>query len=218
MDEHCNDPDLISGLKAGEQKYLIIFVDRFAKRLLSFVMGRGFSRSDAEEVVSDTIYKAIRHINEFEVDGNTKFFTWLAAIACNGAADLYRRKARSPESESIEERAARGIGDPEGSTRKSNVPDSGKKPLSQKILSKALRRLSPAVQRILMARTRGYQHKEIAEWLDKSEGAVKVAYHRGLEKLRAEYINLLEELEDEAEKKGLKTYLNIGYDNEKAAS
>lgn len=212
-----DDLDLIYGIKANDEKYLKLLVDRYAKPLRSILMKSGFSREDSLEIVNDTFYKAIRYIDSFDVEKFKKFSNWLFKIAQNTAIDKYRKDSKSPIKESLEEREEKGFQD----TAILFHPTSSNKSeiglLSKELLNKALENLSPIDCEILLNRAWGREHKVIARSLNKTENAVKVAYLRAKSKLKEEYIILLESIDD-SKQISLKAYLDIEKTHEKPAT
>ena len=212
-----DERELVYGLKENEESYQKTLVDRYAGLLLKIVMDRGLSREDGLEVVNDTFDKAIKNINGFDVNRNTKFSAWIVKIAIRTATDKYRQIEKSLIDQSIEERLDRGIQDTEDLWQDLDAPESQLGSLSKDLIKKALQRLSDTDQIILTERSFDQEHKQIATLLKKSDNAVKVAYHRALKSLRKEYINLLESLKNE-EATLLKTFLHIEDINEETAN
>lgn len=210
--------ELVYGLKANEESYQKLLVDRYAGFLLKIAMDRGLSREDGLEAVNDTFYKVIRNIDGFDLSRGTKFSAWIAKIAINTSRDKYKQIEDQHISQSIEDRADRGIQDTEALWQEPSIPDSELALLSQKILKQALESLSDTDQEILKGRACGYDHKEIAGWLHKTPNAVKVAYLRAKERLKQKYISLLEGLEDKKTATAIETFLDIEDVNEKTAN
>ena len=198
---------LVYGLKANEESYQKLLVDRYARFLLKIVIDRGLSREDGLEVVNDTFYKAVKNINSFDVDKGTKFSAWLARIAINTTIDKYREQEKSPIKQSIEERADKGIQDTERLWQSTGNHENEIELLSKDLIKEALKKLSDTDQKILMERAWGQEYKRIAILLNKNENAVKVAHHRALKKLKKEYVNLLESFEDKEKEAALRAYL-----------
>jgi len=201
-----DDHDLVNGLKANEPIYQKLLVDRYAKRLLAIVVSLGLSREDGREVVSDSLYKAVKNINQFDLTRGSKFTAWIVRIAINTARDKYKQLKDPPISQSTDERAERGLQDSEAGQ------------LSQKIMHQALECLSDTDQDILRCWACGFQHKEIAALLSKTPGAVKVAHHRAKERLKQKYISILESFEDKQTATAVKDFLGIEAVNEKTAN
>lgn len=108
-----DDHDLVNGLKANEPIYQKLLVDRYARRLLSIVVSLGLSREDGREVVSDSLYKVVKNINQFDLTRGSKFTAWIVRIAINTARDKYKQLKNPPISQSTDERAERELQDTE---------------------------------------------------------------------------------------------------------
>ncbi|CAB1064136.1 hypothetical protein D1BOALGB6SA_8927 [Olavius sp. associated proteobacterium Delta 1] len=213
-----DDHDLVNGLKANEPIYQKLLVDRYAKRLLAIVVSLGLSREDGREVVSDSLYKAVKNINQFDLTRGSKFTAWIVRIAINTARDKYKQLKDPPISQSTDERAERGLQDSEALWQDQQTSDSELGQLSQKIMHQALECLSDTDQDILRCWACGFQHKEIAALLSKTPGAVKVAHHRAKERLKQKYISILESFEDKQTATAVKDFLGIEAVNEKTAN
>lgn len=213
-----DDHDLVNGLKANEPIYQKLLVDRYAKRLLAIVVSLGLSREDGREVVSDSLYKAVKNINQFDLTRGSKFTAWIVRIAINTARDKYKQLKDPPISQSTDERAERGLQDSEALWQDQQTSDSELGQLSQKIMHQALECLSDTDQDILRCWACGFQHKEIAALLSNTPGAVKVAHHRAKERLKQKYISILESFEDKQTATAVKDFLGIEAVNEKTAN
>ena len=220
MADDCDDYQLIAGLQSNDPLSQRKLVDRFSNGLHKFIMKRGLSHDDAFDVLNNTFEKAIKNIHHFDLSSDTKFSSWLAIIAHRTALDKIRQLKRQPIVESTDERESDGKQDARSLWQEEKTPSSEIGLLSNQLLRKALEGLSHNDRKILIDRVvNGYEHKQIGAWLNKSEGAVKVAYHRALKKLREKYLDLIEELEDKDLSKKTRAFLRIeGTINEKAAN
>ncbi|MBU4000576.1 sigma-70 family RNA polymerase sigma factor [Patescibacteria group bacterium] len=213
-----NDHDLVNGLKANDTGYQKLLVDKYAGYLLPIVMRLGLCREDGLEVINDTFYKVVQNINQFDLTRGTKFSAWIAKIAIYTARDKYKQQKDPPISQSIDERAERGIQDTEKVWQEKQPAGTKIGQLSQKIMRQAMENLSNTDKDILRLRVCGFEHKEIAVLLDKTPDAVKVAYLRAKERLKQKYISILETFEDKHTATEIKAFLHIEDDNEKAAN
>ena len=213
-----NDHDLVAGLKANEPIYQKLLVDRYAGRLMSIVVSLGLSREDGQEVVSDSLYKAVKNINQFDLTRGSKFLAWIVRIAINTARDKYKQLKDPPISQSTDERAEGGLQDTETLWQDQQASGSELGQLSQKIMAQALKGLSDTDQDTLRCWACGFQHKEIAALLNKTPGAVKVAHLRAKERLKQKYISILESFEDKRTATAVKDFLGIEAVNEKTAN
>ena len=168
-----DDHELVVGLQANDPVFQKLLADKYGGRLLSIVISLGLSREDGVEVVNDTIYKIIKNIRVFDLKRGTKFTAWITQIAINTARDKHKQLKDPLISESIDEREGRGIQDTESLwQQQSHSSELGQ--LSQKILNQALESISETDQNIIRWCACGFKHKEIAVFINKTIGAVKV--------------------------------------------
>lgn len=213
-----DDHDLVNGLKANEPIYQKLLVDRYAGRLLAIVVSLGLSREDGREVVNDSLYKAVKNINQFDLTRGSKFTAWIVRIAINTARDKYKQLKDPPISQSTDERAERGLQDSEALWQEQQATGSELGQLAKKIMGQALESLNDTDQDILRCWACGFQHKEIAALMNKTPGAVKVAHHRAKERLKQKYISILESFENKRTATAIKDFLSIEAVNEKTAN
>ena len=204
-----DDYDFVNGLKANDPIYQKRLVDRYAERLLSIVISLGLSREDGVEVVNDTFEKTIKTITRFDLTRGTKFSAWIVKIAIYTARDKYKKLKDPPISQSIDQRAERGIQITEVVWQEEQPTGSELGQLSQKLLVQALANLSETDQDILRGCACGFKHKEIAALLSKTPNAVKVAHLRAKERLKQKYISILESVEDKRTATAVKAFLGI---------
>lgn len=130
---------------------------------------RAYGKWEAEDLVQESILAAFE---KFElVQDHKAMLGYLMKIASNKLADAHRKK--SPDKESAEEYLGKFI-DPEVAAdlvlmfdKINDMPEHMREAL-------------------LLFELQGYSMKEIAEMMDKSEGAVKVLVHRSREHLKHE--------------------------------
>lgn len=202
-----DDHDLIRGLKANDESYFSIFIERYAGFLIAAAKYQGLSYVDAKIAADEAIYKVIKNIQQFDTSKSKNLKAWIYKIAKRCALDILREKEKQFPFQSSEEQEEKGFQATEDICQGTDCPPSKQNLLATEILNKALHCLSPTDQIVLTEKSYGLTHKEIGEQLNKTEGAVKTAYHRALAKLKNQYINLLDSMEEEEIKLVLKTYL-----------
>ena len=212
------DQELVIGLKTNDQFCQRLLVDRYAGRLLSIVLKLGLSHQDAEEVINDSLYKIIQNINKFELTRGTKFSAWVARIAINTARDKIKQIKDPPVSQSVDERAERGIQDTKALWQKQAQSGSEVGKLTQKIMLQALECLSEIDQDILRCCACGFQQKEVAALLNKTPSAVKIGHSRAKKRLKQKYIDIVESFKDRRTGMAIKDFLGIEAANEKTAN
>lgn len=115
---------------------------------------------DCEEVMDDAFIKVFRHIEKY--DFNKPFNAWLRTIVVNTAIDFYRQSIRLAVSDHLEDHSYVSIEDHTLSC------------LSAEDILKAVQKLSPGYRAVfVMFAIDGFNHKEIAEALNITEGTSK---------------------------------------------
>jgi len=85
--EETSDEELLRRYSRGDARALGILFDRHAPRVKAFVMRMGPERAD--DLVQDVFLRVVRGAKEFQ--GQSRFSTWLFAIARNVCLDTARR-------------------------------------------------------------------------------------------------------------------------------
>ena len=166
MDRARQDPE------AFGQLYL-----RYVRSIYNYIFYRTGDPEEAEDLTSQVFLQALQHLSRFQ-DRGVPFAAWLFRIAHNLVANWHRDRHRRP-----------------------TVPlsENGHEPVSDRVevvlerqedrerLLAAMRRLPPERQQLLILKfVEGMSNAEIAQIMGRSEGAVRVLYHRTLEALRKE--------------------------------
>ncbi len=133
----------------------------------------GSSRSDAQDLVQETLLRALASFGAFQDTGAVR--AWLFTILRNAARNRWREAARHP-SEPLQADAP--AAEPPG-----EVPDW--RSFSAEDLEALLPQLSPAAREIVALRDlHGVPYKDIATALDCPVGTVMSRLHRGRSELR----------------------------------
>ena len=175
------DPDrermvaLVRLSQQGDAEAFGQLYDRYVDGVYRFCYHRVSSVSLAEDLTSETFFRALRGIGSFRWQGRD-FGAWLTTIARNLVTDHYKSSRNRLEtvSDELPERDDLGPG-PE---------DAVLTHLTNEALGQALRRL-PAEQRdcVVMRFLQGLSIAETAEVLVRSEGAVKQLQLRAVRNL-----------------------------------
>jgi RNA polymerase sigma-70 factor (ECF subfamily) len=92
---------------AGDQRAFDEFFHSSAPRLAAFAARRsGLDAASVEDVVQNTLVKAIRNLRSYR--GEAALFTWLTEICRHELADVYRKAARRPGHDSLDDPNAAG--------------------------------------------------------------------------------------------------------------
>ena len=158
------------GLVEAAQKDARLFAELYERnfdRVYAYIVRRVQDRTEAEDVTSEVFHQALKNLASFEWRG-TPFIAWLYRIAAHALADRFRRAGRQPGPlEDYDEPAV--IDDIE----------------CRVLLGQAVAALPPDQRRVIVARyTEQRSIREIAEEMQRSEGAVKQLQLRALENLR----------------------------------
>jgi len=157
-----------------EQQFLELY-DTHVGKIYRYIYFRVNAEELAQDLTSEVFLKSWQYLSSKSV-GNPRAFFY--QIARNLVTDFYRKKDKTPIS--LEEITDRPISD------KSDSPmDLASISLDMNSVKLALRQLSPDYQEIIIWRYLDeLETKEIAEILNKSEGAVRTLLSRALSDLR----------------------------------
>ncbi len=134
-----------------------------------FNLKMGFSPEDAEDVVQQVMFKAVRAIEADKFRGDSKLTTWLSKITKNQAFTLLRKqKMRSPRTIPLSDVAEIQIPSGEPSSEEKYITAE-----EAKNLRSHFDKLKPKKREILELLAKGLDNKEIAERLGKNIGTVK---------------------------------------------
>jgi RNA polymerase sigma-70 factor (ECF subfamily) len=158
---------LIEAAKVDLRRFGELYERNF-DRVYAFVARRAGGRSEAEDLTAEVFHHALANLGRFEWRG-APFAAWLLQIARNALADRWQRAARE----------------------QALAPDAGEDGVRAEVdrravLADLVRRLPADQQRVVLERfVEQKSIREIAQGLERSEGAVKQLQFRALESLRA---------------------------------
>ena len=146
----------------------------YVDRVYRHIYYRVGSIADAEDLTQQVFLKAWEAIDRFRKT-TRPFLAWLMTISRNLVIDFYRTRKNQVPLE------AEGPVD----TRTANPEQVAEAHWEQARLRRAISQLHPDQQQVVVLRfLEGFRNAEIAAATGKSEGAVRVALHRALVKLR----------------------------------
>ncbi|WP_322801098.1 sigma-70 family RNA polymerase sigma factor [Thermoflexus sp.] len=150
---------------------------RYVRSIYNYIFYRTGDPEEAEDLTSRVFLQALQHLPRFRERG-LPFAAWLFRIAHNLVANWHRDRQRHPVfplSENGHERSAERV---EAALERQEEREQ---------LLKAIRRLPPDRQQLLILKfVEGLSNAEIARIMGRTEGAIRVLYHRTLEALRKE--------------------------------
>lgn len=171
-----NEPgerQLVEAAQRDPSRFAELYETNFA-RVYAFVARRVENRDEAEDLTSEVFHQALANIGRFEWRG-LPFAAWLLGIAGNLIANRWRHAGGRPDisSEGVEE-----AGVEDGTERRA-------------LLIEVVDALPPDQREVILRRfVEQKSIREIAEELQRSEGAIKQLQFRGLQTLRLRMRNI----------------------------
>ncbi len=148
--------------------------ERYVGAIYSYAWYRLGDRAAAEDIVSETFHKALENIHRYEWRG-VAFSAWLYRIASNAIATRFRKEQPMAGEEELEYVQGAEPGPDLIVTRLEWIAE----------LLAAVRALPAEQQQVILLRFgQDLRNKEIAQIMQRSEGAVKALLHRALGALR----------------------------------
>lgn len=164
--------ELIQSCINKEQKAQKMLYEQFNRKLFVVSMRYARSRADAEDILQDAFVKIFQNLTQFR--GDCPLEAWLRRVVVNTALKFYSRKMHKLPPEDIE-------------NHHESISDSDFT-LSQYNFQELLGFIQKLPQRSQMVfnlfAIEGYQHNEIAEMLEISEGTSKSQYARAKQMLQ----------------------------------
>ncbi|MDP3891672.1 sigma-70 family RNA polymerase sigma factor [Nocardioides sp.] len=166
---------LVELARSGDKEAFGLLYDHYHTAVYRFLYYRTRSTSLAEDLASETFFRALRSMNNFRWQGKD-FGAWLMTIARNLTTDHYKagrtRLEQTTEDMGAHDDATEG---PESAVLAS---------LTNEVLLTALKSLPPEQQECIVMRfLQGMSIAETAAVLGRSDGAVKQLQLRGVRNL-----------------------------------
>jgi RNA polymerase sigma-70 factor, ECF subfamily len=171
--EAPSDAALVAAYRAGDERAAAELVRRHLGTVGRFLYSSGAGRSDVEDLVQETFFRAFRKVDGWR--GDAAFRSWLFTIAGNLLRDDYRKR-KGRQVISIEDRDLPDRADPEADLMASEA--------AQRVRD-GLTRL-PRLQRevFLLRSQEGREYDDIAAALGTTPGAARVHYHHAVKRLK----------------------------------
>jgi RNA polymerase sigma-70 factor (ECF subfamily) len=165
---------LVNRAIAGDKVAFTELYDKYHDQMYRYVLYRVSSLEDAEDINQLVFLQAWRAIGRYHITGSP-FVAWLFTIAHNLVVSFYRRnRSTVPLDQEFEE--SRPGSHPEFATETI---------LDQERTRVAISKLRPDHQKVINQRfMENRPHRDIANSMGKTEGAVRVIQHRALVELR----------------------------------
>lgn len=166
---------LVDLARAGDTESFGLLYDHYSSFVYRFLYYRVGSHALAEDLTSETFFRALRSMSNFKWQGRD-FGAWLTTIARNLVADHYKAGRTRLET------ATDDLSDHDTATP--GPEDDVLTSLTNEALLECLRKLAPEQQECLVLRfLQGLSIAETAQVLDRSEGAVKQLQLRAVRNL-----------------------------------
>lgn len=165
------------------------FICLYTPLILRWGEHRGLSRDDAADLVQEVMCKMITHLKTFDFKPDSSFRGWLRTVVQNQAIDMYRRRSARP---------AQSIDPSSTNLSVENPVDLFEAQEYSKYLVGRVAMLvkhefaDSTWQACWMSLAEGKSTKVIADHLELTENAVRVAKHRVLARLRVELRGLID--------------------------
>jgi RNA polymerase sigma-70 factor (ECF subfamily) len=171
--EAPSDAALVAAYQAGDERAAAELLRRHLGAVGRFLYSSGAGRSDVEDLVQETFFRAFRKVDGWR--GDAAFRSWLFTIAGNLLRDDYRKR-KGRQVISIEDRDLPDRADPEADLMASEA--------AQRVRD-GLTRL-PRLQRevFLLRSQEGREYDDIAAALGTTPGAARVHYHHAVKRLK----------------------------------
>jgi RNA polymerase sigma-70 factor (ECF subfamily) len=175
-----SDSALIARAKEDPEAFGLLY-ERYVDNIYNYVYYRTGNHHDAEDLTARTFYRALKHVPRY-VDRGAPFSAWLYRIAHNLVANWHRDRSRR-QIISLDELVVR--------TLKREEPAAlAEEHEEHDHLLQVVRGLPPERQQLLILKfVEQMSNAEIAEVMNRTEGAIKSLYHRTLVALRKELNN-----------------------------
>ncbi|MFO7918306.1 MAG: sigma-70 family RNA polymerase sigma factor [Anaerolineae bacterium] len=168
------DKELFARAKKSDRRALAEIYDRYAGRIYSYVLRRVEGKGLAEDITASVFIKMLDAIE----DSNTwkrSFSSWLYRIAHNAVVDHYRRKDKREMLPLNERLVASG----------DNPVATAENEITMETVRDAMEYLTEAQRSVIELKFfEGFSNLEVANILNKTEGAVKSLQYRALASLR----------------------------------
>jgi RNA polymerase sigma-70 factor (ECF subfamily) len=164
---------LLAKAKKGEQAAFGEIYNLYFKKIYQFIFYRVSHKEIAEDLAEEVFLKAFTKLSS--VNDSKAFLGWMYQIARNQVIDYYREKKTIIALDEVENTLE----------YETNVIDVVNLQQEQIVLLKLIKDLPSDQQLVLKLKFfEDLTNTEIAEALNKSEGAIRVIQHRGIAKLQ----------------------------------
>ena len=168
------EKDLVERAKQHDQEAFTVLYDMYFDKIYRYIKLKVGIQVEAEDMAQQVFLKAFKSISSFRWR-NVPFSAWLFKIAHNQVVDYFRKKTRT-SAVSLDDIVV--VSD-------SNPQEAAELSISLEQLTVAMGRLTPAQREVISLRFAGeLPIAQVAEIMDRSQGAVKALQHSAIVSLR----------------------------------
>jgi RNA polymerase sigma-70 factor (ECF subfamily) len=174
VNSHTPDAELVTRTKSGDVEAFGMLYERYVERIYRYIRVRVTEQTIAEDITENVFLRAYEAIERYQERGHA-FSSYLYRVAQNHLVDHYRKKKEEAPIEVVDQVSADATSLDEDLIQADRVQE----------IREALATLPEDYQEVIRLRVvLEMPTSEAAEWLDRSEGAVRVLLHRALKALR----------------------------------
>lgn len=173
--------EIVDGCIRGKRKFQKQLFERYYGKMMAICYRYAKDSDEAQDMVQNGFIKVFKKLDVYNFEGSLE--GWIRRIMVNTAIDQIRKNKRNPFLIEDEER----VQNIEEETPFSTEEDEFYSKLKAETAIKAISELSPAYRMVFnMYVIEGFTHKEIAEYLEISEGTSKSNLAKAKQKLRTQ--------------------------------
>lgn len=94
MEQFMNDDELIRRYQDGEEDAIAELLERYQKRVYTYILNVVRNKEIAEDVFQETFFKVIRTLKKKQYNSEGKFIQWVVRIAHNLMIDHFRQNGK----------------------------------------------------------------------------------------------------------------------------
>jgi RNA polymerase sigma-70 factor (ECF subfamily) len=168
-----DDSMLTKGAQSGISADFGVLYDRYFEKIYRFIYYKTFSKETAEDITSDVFHKAYERLHSFDA-GKGTFSQWIYRIARNAVIDHYRTVKKTVPIED-----AFDLGEEDRTIEEHDAL------IALDRVREFMKTLTPRQREIITLRVwEELSYKEIAERIETTEDAAKMAFSRAMKELR----------------------------------
>lgn len=171
-----NENFIIKKIKKGDIESFGLLYDHYFEQIYRFIFLKVNHKEDAQDLTHQVFLQAFKKIGDYEEKG-FPFSSWLYKIARNEIIDFYRSKKTNVALEELENVLT--------DANQENIKDRLDLKIQIEKVRLALKKIKPEYQDVIIMRfIEDLSIKEVAEILNKTEGAIKLIQHRAIASLK----------------------------------